>query len=49
MLELKEKKIYPGPGLEPGPSAFRAKALTNWAIQDKYQSTIELISKSFPF
>ena len=33
-----------GPGLEPGPLAFRANALTNRAIQDKYESMIELIS-----
>ena len=26
--ELKEKKLYPGPGLKPGPLALRANALT---------------------
>ena len=28
-LEFKREKFYPGPGLEPGPLAFRANALTN--------------------
>ena len=28
-----DEKFYPGPGLEPGPLAFRANALTNWAMQ----------------
>ena len=41
---IEREKFYPGPGLEPGPLAFRANALTNWAIQDMYRSTIELIS-----
>ena len=27
--------------------AFRANALTNWAIQDKYRTTTELISLAF--
>ena len=40
------EKFYPGPGFEPGPLAFRAKALTIWAIQDIYRTTIELISCS---
>ena len=38
------EKFYPGPGFEPGPLAFRANSLTNWAIQDMYRTTIELIS-----
>ena len=49
VLELKEKEFYPGPGLEPRALAFRANALANWAIEDKYQSTIELISQNHPF
>ena len=44
VVQLKEKKFYPGPELEPGPLAFRANALTNWVNQDKYQSMTELIS-----
>ena len=43
-VEFEREKFSPGPGLEPGSLAFRANALTNWAIQDKYQSKIELIS-----
>ena len=43
------EKFYPGPGLDPGPLTFRANGLTNWAIQDKYESKIELISYIFPF
>ena len=43
-VEFEKEKFCPGPGLEPGSLAFRANALTNWAIQDKYQSMIELIS-----
>ena len=43
-VEFEREKFYPGPGLEPGPLAFHANALTSWAIQDKYESTIELIS-----
>ena len=46
MLEFKREKFYPGPGLEPGPLAFRANALTNWAIKDKFRTTIELISQA---
>ena len=38
------EKFYPVPGLEPGLLAFRANALTNQAIQDKYQAMIKLIS-----
>ena len=41
---IERDKFYPGPGLESGPLAFRANALTNRAIKDKYGSTIELIS-----
>ena len=43
-VRIEREKFYPGPGIEPGPLAFRANVLTNWAIQDKYQSMIELIS-----
>ena len=28
-VELEREKFYPGPGLEHGPLAFRANALTN--------------------
>ena len=38
------EKFYPGPGLQPRPLDFRANALTNWTIKDKYESKIELIS-----
>ena len=44
LVEMKEEKFYPGQVLEPGPLAFHANAFANWAIHDKYQSTIELIS-----
>ena len=40
---IEREKFYPELGLEPGPLAFRANALTK-AIQNKYGSTIELIS-----
>ena len=46
---IEREHFYPGPWLEPGPLACRANALTNWAIQDKYGSTIQLISQSHPF
>ena len=46
VIEFKREKFYPGPGLEPGPLAFRANALTAWAIQDKYRTTAELISQA---
>ena len=29
VVEFQREKFYPGPGLEPGPLAFRANALTN--------------------
>ena len=29
LIEFKREKFYPGPGLEPGPLAFPANALTN--------------------
>ena len=41
---FKWKKFYPGLGLELGPLAFRANAITNWPIQDKYESTIDFFS-----
>ena len=42
-ISVESEKLYPGRGLEPGTLALRANAFTNWAIQDKYGSTIELI------
>ena len=39
-IRIEREKFYPGPGLEPGPLALRANALTNWAIQGKHGSTI---------
>ena len=39
---LREKFFYPGPGLEPGPLAFCANALTSWAIgQVRVQDRIQ--------
>ena len=46
---IEREKFYPGLGPEPGPLALCANALTNWAIQDKYGSMIELISNSHSF
>ena len=43
-IRILREKFYPEPGLKPRPLAFSANALTNWAIQDKYESKIELIS-----
>ena len=42
--EFEREKFYPGPGLEPGPLAFRANALPTEPSRTSYQSTIELIS-----
>ena len=44
LVYRRREKFYPRSGLEPGPLAFRANVLTNWAIQDMYRTTIELIS-----
>ena len=44
IVELKEKYSILDRILNPGLLVYRANALTNWAIQDKYQSTTELIS-----
>ena len=46
---IEREKFYPGPGLELRPLAFRASALTNRAIQDKYGPMIESSFFSYPF
>ena len=43
-VEFEREKLIPGPGLEPETLALCANALDNWAIQDKYESKIKLIS-----